>query len=129
LRQGVERLVDRFAPAGEDETERRFEEAPSTQGRTFFVTRHSGAVEWATRQGVTIDKAVEHLDLAEIRPGDVVIGTLPVHLAAEVCARQARYLHLALGLPAEHRGRELTADDMARFGARLMEHRVIKTTA
>ncbi len=91
---------------------------------TFFVTRHKGAVEWAERQGITTDQTLTHLDLNNIKPGDVVIGTLPVHLAAEVCARKARYLHLAVDLPNERRGLELTAEDMARFGARLAEYRV-----
>ena len=44
--------------------------------------------------------------------GDTVIGTLPVNLAAEVCARSARYLHLSLEVPREVRGRDLTADEM-----------------
>jgi len=91
---------------------------------TYFVTRHAGAVEWAARQGIAIDRTVEHLDPAEVRPGDVVLGTLPVHLAAEVCGRGARYLHLVLELPPESRGLELTAEEMARCGARLVEYRV-----
>jgi CRISPR-associated protein Csx16 len=50
-----------------------------------------------------------------------VLGTLPVNLAAEVCERGGRYLHLSLDLPPEFRGRELTPADMQRFGARLEE--------
>jgi len=47
---------------------------------------------------------------------------VPARLAAEVCSRRTRYLHhLVLDLPAEERGRELSADDMAAFGARLVE--------
>ena len=57
-------------------------------------------------------------------PGDVVIGTLPVHIVAEICARGGRYLHLTLDVPPQARGRELTADDMERFGARLEEYEV-----
>jgi CRISPR-associated protein Csx16 len=86
----------------------------------LFVTRHAGAVDWAARQGLAA-RMVSHLDPADVGPGDVVMGTLPVHLAAEVCARGARYLHLTLDLPPEARGRDLTADDMARFGAKLEE--------
>ena len=59
-----------------------------------------------------------------IRPSDVVIGALPVHLVAEVCARGGRYLHLTMNVPPEARGRELTADDMKQFGARLEEYKV-----
>lgn len=87
---------------------------------TLFVTRHSGAAEWAARQGLAAE-IVAHLDLARVSPGDLVLGTLPVSLAAEVCARGARYFHLTLAVPPELRGQELSADDMARLGARLEE--------
>ena len=86
---------------------------------TFFISRHPGAVEWADRRGLRIDRHVVHFDLADIAPGDTVIGSLPVHLAAEVCRRGARYLNLSLDLPAHARGRELTADELELFGARL----------
>lgn len=85
----------------------------------WFVSRHPGAIEWARRQNLTVDRWVAHLDLAAVQPGDIVAGTLPVHLAAAVCARGARYLHLSLALPAEWRGRELSAAELERAGARL----------
>ncbi|MBI4468142.1 MAG: CRISPR-associated protein Csx16 [Acidobacteria bacterium] len=96
--------------------------------RTFLVSRHPGTAKWVESQGIAIDRKVEHLDMAEVQAGDVVIGTLPVHMAAGVCERRARYLHLVLEVPPEARGLELTAEDMTRFGARLVEHWV-KTTA
>lgn len=91
---------------------------------TWFVSRHPGAVEWAARQGIEVDKRVAHLDVDQVQAGDTVIGVLPVHLAAAVCARGARYLHLSLDLPPAMRGRELSADEMARCGARLEEYGV-----
>ncbi len=125
LQTRIDRLVQRFAPAGRSEAKGGEPEALHfAAGRTFFVTRHAGAVEWAARQGVAVDRTVAHLDLAEVRRGDVVIGTLPVHLAAEVCESGARYLHLVLDLPPEQRGLELTAEEMARCGPRLVEYRV-----
>ncbi len=127
LQKRIDQLVQRFAPENCGETKNNTETSPRT--RTFFVTRHSGAVEWATRQGIAIDRAVEHLDPREIRPGDVVIGTLPVHLASEVCARGARYLHLAMELPVELRGRELTADELDRWGARIVQFWVCEERA
>ena len=69
---------------------------------------------------------VPHLDPSTVAPGDVVMGTLPVHLAAEICDRGARYLHLTLDLPPQARGRDLSADEMERFGARLTEYLVTK---
>ncbi len=96
---------------------------PARAPRSFFVTRHPGAIEWARRQGIAAE-AIDHLDPENIRRGDTVIGTLPVHLAAQVCARGGRYLHLALDLPPEARGRDLTAEDMEKYGARLEEYRI-----
>jgi len=88
---------------------------------TWFVTRHPGAVEWAQASGIEVDRQVDHLDIRQVGSGDIVLGILPVHLAAAVCACGARYFHLGLAVPLEHRGRELTVADMARFGACLEE--------
>ena len=86
---------------------------------TFFISRHPGARDWAEARGVPVDRWVDHLDLDSVAPGDRVLGTLPVHLAAAVCERGARYAHLTLELPADLRGHELTGADMERLGARL----------
>jgi CRISPR-associated protein Csx16 len=91
---------------------------------TYFITRHPGAREWAQSRGIEVDFLIDHLDVAQIMTGDVVIGTLPVNLAAEVCARGERYLHLSLDLPPEMRGKELSCEDMERLGARLEKYRV-----
>jgi CRISPR-associated protein Csx16 len=93
---------------------------------TFFVSRHPGAAEWAQAQGLAVDRLLAHLDPAEVRAGDIVIGTLPVNLAAAVCSQGARYLHLTLELPPDWRGRELSAADMVACGARLEEYRVLR---
>ncbi|WP_022947119.1 CRISPR-associated protein Csx16 [Methylohalobius crimeensis] len=94
--------------------------------KTWFVTRHPGALAWAERRKIQVDERVDHLDVTAVRPGDTVIGTLPVHLAGEVCARGGRYLHLSLDIPAELRGRELSADDLERCNARLEAFRVLR---
>jgi CRISPR-associated protein Csx16 len=87
--------------------------------QTYFISRHPGAVAWAQAQGLSVDHWVTHLDVTHIQSGDTVIGTLPINLAAEVCQRGARYLHLSLDLPAHLRGVELDAQDMRRAQARL----------
>jgi len=83
----------------------------------YFVSRHPGAVEWAARQNFHVDALVAHLDPAQVQPGDTVIGSLPVNLAAQVCERGAAYWHLSLELPAHSRGHELSATDMLQMGA------------
>lgn len=88
-------------------------------GVTWFVSRHAGAIAWARMQALPIDRWVEHLDIAEIAAGDTVIGSLPVNLAASVCTRGARYVHLVLRVPAQWRGRELSSLQMAGISAEL----------
>jgi CRISPR-associated protein Csx16 len=91
----------------------------------YFITRHPGALAWAREEGIEVTQTIEHLDVELIQPGDTVVGTLPVNLAARVCARGGRYLHLSLELPPEWRGRELSAEDMRRFGARVEEFVIV----
>lgn len=88
---------------------------------TWFISRHPGALEWAQRHGVHSDRQLAHLDLTLIQRNDIVIGTLPIPMAAAVAERGARFLHLSLTLPAELRGKELDADALERCGARLEE--------
>jgi len=92
---------------------------------TYFITRHAGAKDWAREEGFDIDVLLDHFDVGQIGPGDCVLGSLPVNLVAEVCARGGRYFHLTLNLPPEWRGRELSPEDMRRFGAALEEYRVL----
>ena len=86
---------------------------------TWFVTRHHGAKVWAAEQGMRVDRCISHLDTSQVMPGDTVIGTLPVHLAASVCSQNARYFNLSIDLPAHWRGRELSADELRQCKARL----------
>lgn len=90
----------------------------------YFVTRHDGAILWAHRAKQVATKTTQ-LDVTVVQPGDIVIGTLPVHLASEVVRRGGKYWHLAMEVPEEFRGKELTADQMTQFGARLEEYRVL----
>jgi len=89
-------------------------------GRTILVTRHAGARAWIERQGIAVDEVRDHLDVDGVEAGDRVVGTLPAHLAAEVCERGAEYVHLAIDLPPALRGRELSAEELDRLGARLV---------
>ena len=89
------------------------------------VTRHRGAVEWLERNGYKGVEATKHLPrhrIDRLQPGDVVVGTLPVHLIADICHLGAEYWHLAMHIPAELRGAELSADDMDYCGCRLQRY-------
>jgi putative CRISPR-associated protein (TIGR02620 family) len=88
----------------------------------FFISRHPGAVDWAREQGLDVDVWLSHLDVDRVQPGDTVAGTLPIHLAAAVCDRGARYLHLSLDLPEAVRGNELDVAAMNTAGARLIAY-------
>lgn len=93
--------------------------------RKLFVTRHRGAVTWAAEGGVKARKIeMEDFDSVTVKPGDIVLGTLPVHIAAQVNAAGGHYWHLAMEIPVEYRGKELSAEMMRAFGARLEEFRV-----
>ncbi|MXS85656.1 CRISPR-associated protein Csx16 [Nitrosomonas sp. HPC101] len=94
----------------------------------WFITRHPGAIEWAARHGIAWDRYVPHLDPEEVAAGDTVIGSLPVHLAAAICARGASYFNLSLDMPAHLRGWELDADVLEACGARLEKYFVKKET-
>jgi CRISPR-associated protein Csx16 len=89
---------------------------------TLFVTRHPGAKDWAQQVGLHVDRQIDHIKMEEIREGDCVIGSLPVNLAAEVCNRGGRYLHLSLDLPPELRGQELSVEQMRCCNARIEEY-------
>lgn len=93
---------------------------------TWFVSRHSGALDWMQRNGPPFDRHVTHLNVNEIEAGDTVIGTLPVNLAAEICARGARYWHLSLLLAPADRGQELSADQLTANQATLEPYFVRK---
>ncbi|MDP2811901.1 MAG: CRISPR-associated protein Csx16 [Rhodocyclaceae bacterium] len=95
----------------------------------WFVTRHPGALDWARQNSIAFDRHVVHLDPAKVSAGDTVIGSLPVNLAFEVCERGAEYWNLSLRLEPADRGRELTADDLERCGARIEAFRIERAGA
>lgn len=90
----------------------------------WLVSRHPGAAAWAAQQGLQFDRHVDHFDPQWVAAGDRIVGTLPIHLAAAVCARGAEYWHLALDVQREDRGREWTLDDMLARGARLERYHI-----
>ena len=92
----------------------------------YFITRHAGAVEWAKQQGLAVDQMLSHLDIQSLRSGDTVIGTLPVHMVAELTELGVKYLHLTMDLPEHLRGKELSAADMQEAGVFLQAYQACK---
>lgn len=76
-------------------------------------------------RGIVYDRHVRHLDVGGVRAGDIVIGTLPVPLAAQVCSLGASYRHLTLDLPESLRGSELGVEELDACSARIEEFRVV----
>lgn len=83
---------------------------------TLFVSRHQGAIEWIKQQPIHIDYFIEHLDTELVQSGDTVIGTLPIHLAAEVCRKKAKFYFLSINVARDQRGTELTAEQLSSQG-------------
>ena len=91
---------------------------------TTCVVRHQGAVDWMKMQSIPIDYWTESLDLDMVESGDTVIGILPMHMAAEVCAKGATFIALMIDLPREYRGKELTVKQLEEMSCCLMPFHV-----
>ena len=93
----------------------------STIQKTWFVSRHDGAKNWAEDEGIRVDRIVEHLEMKLVKPGDIVIGSLPVNMVADLNDMGVRYFHLNLPLSPEMRGRSISAEEMHELGAMIEE--------
>lgn len=93
----------------------------------YYISRHPGALDWLRANAPRPAMLIRHLSsLDALGPEDTVIGTLPIHLVAEVCRRGVRYLHLQIDLPAHLRGVELTAEQLTELDAHLVEYFVFR---
>lgn len=94
---------------------------------TYFISRHAGAIDWMSANCVPFDVHLEHLtSLDELKSGDVVIGTLPINIIAQINALGVRYVHLSLQIPPHLRGVELNAEQLSDCKASLEEFFVKK---
>ena len=94
---------------------------------TIFVIRHQGAREWMKKQSIEIDQWTDDIDLNNVKAGDVVIGILPMQLAAEVCEKGAEFIALQINVPKEMRGTELSLGDLEKMNCSLIPYFVAKT--
>lgn len=97
-----------------------------TDMTTFFVSRHPGAINWAKKHSLAVDRWVAHLEVDEVQPGDTVVGTLPVATIAAVCGRNARFVALEITLTANRRGVELSDEEMDSMQCRLCEFSAVR---
>ena len=89
----------------------------------IVVTRHKGLVEWLRQKGFIGEdvRVIEHATVDDVR-GEVVVGVLPLHLAAEAEEVWA----VELNIPPEMRGKELTAADIDRFAGAIRRYKVVE---
>lgn len=95
----------------------------------WFVSRHPGAIDWAKKEcGLNVDRWVTHIRSSDVIATDIVIGTLPIHIAAEICARGAKFYYLTMNLRADQRGRELAMDEMTQAKCCIKQFVVLPAT-
>jgi CRISPR-associated protein Csx16 len=92
---------------------------------TVFVSRHPGAKDWLEAHHPELAKTCEYVTQATPSDleGKIVVGTLPVNLAA-LCRE---YWNLDMQIPLDTRGKELTREDMEKFGAKLTRYKVLSS--
>ena len=88
--------------------------------KTWLVSRHPGTIAWFEQNDIHVNEVIEHLDGQKTqywRSG--VFGILPIHLIADLNTQGVEYVHLALTVPHDLRGQELSPGDMDRCQPRL----------
>ena len=90
----------------------------------WLVTRHAGAREFARRLGLRWEHELLHAEELPVQRGDKVYGTLPYRLAAGVCEVGAEFWCLEWTALPQHRGAELSADELEAAGARFVRYDV-----
>ncbi len=90
----------------------------------IIITRHSGAVEWLRNHGVE-GPVIERATADDVR-GNVVVGVLPLELAAE--AKEVWTIRFQTSEEARKRhaetGGNIPAEEMEALGAELIGFRV-----
>jgi len=93
-------------------------------GRLILVSRHPGAKQWLSQQGIAADHNQRHLNPDDLDHNDIVIGTLPMHLAATLDERGIAFFNLVLDVTADMRGRELDLSEILQCNPRIRRYRV-----
>lgn len=86
----------------------------------LLVSRHSAARAWILAQGLPITRVTHHLaDDHGLVAGDMVVGTLPIQVVAQLNQQGIHYVHLSLTVKESLRGKELSTEDMDACQAKL----------
>ncbi len=91
--------------------------------RRYLVSRHGVALDWVSAQGFVVDEVLSHFDdacLERVQAGDVVMGTLPIQIVAELTLKGVCYYHLLIPLTSELRGRTLTLEELNSLDVQLV---------
>jgi CRISPR-associated protein Csx16 len=90
---------------------------------TWFVSGHLGSINWIKKQSTHIDHFVSHLDeTAKLNCGDIVIGSLPIHLIAQLNSQGIRFISFQLDLPEHSRETELTEQQLTKLNVKMQEY-------
>lgn len=90
----------------------------------IIVTRHAGMVEWLSQNGIT-GEVIAHVTDPEQIKNKIVVGVLPMNLAAEALAVTTVDMP---GLREDQRGKELTPEEMDAAGAILKSYLVCEAS-
>lgn len=92
-----------------------------------IITRHPSAIQWLQGKGYS-GRVIPELTDANIQSNTRYIGILPVSLIQKVLRKGSKFYLLQLpSVVFEHRGKELTVEEMDQAGAQLVEILEIKT--
>lgn len=96
------------------------------KNKIFIVTRHSGSVPVISDMlSLDSEPVVKSHWTAEdtdsLQPGDVVVGIMPIHIVAQICAKGGRFFNFTLNLPPELRGKELSREQIEDLNPQLQE--------
>lgn len=96
---------------------------------SYFVTRHSATKVWAKEQEIKVDHWLEHIsELSLFNEGDVIYGTLPIQIAAQLCNQGVRYGHFSLQVPPCMRGVEFSVEQLSSFQPKIEFFSIQKVT-
>ena len=93
----------------------------------YFISRHKGAIEWA-KPLLPAARFLSEVPSEDLHSGDCVYGTIPIDIAATLCASQVRVFALVFDRNGLVRGNELSADELRLRNAHFEEyvvHRIL----